>query len=197
MTRLNFITAALACALVAAAAPQLASAGHWYFFDGTYPHHIDRGHLPSLSFYNRALNGSWTALEHARGDWSADQHLDLYNLTSDGADVVAWDGYFCTDWSGLASFYNQYGGNHFQQGRIQINVCDGYAAAANYNGTRAVACQEIGHVIGGMNHQGPGCMGAGYQGEVAAGSNNMNDPQVRSPSAHDREHTGHLWWTLH
>lgn len=198
MKRRDFTVAAVVCILVAAALPQFAAAGHWLGWDGTFPSHINRGHTPALSFYNKANNGSATPLEHARGEWSADAVLDLYNWASDSADVVAWDGAWCTGWSGLMTGASPSAGNHFNQAWVQINTCgNSWAAGAAYAPTRAVACQEIGHAIGGMDHQGPGCMGFTYQGTAPAASNNYNDPQVRSPSAHDREHTGHLWWTLH
>lgn len=76
---------------------------------------------------------------------------------------------------------------------VQINR----SFAPTYNIQRAIACQEIGHAITGALHEGPGCMGYSYQGIVAAGNNNADDPVVRSPSFHDHEHSWALWSQFH
>lgn len=212
MRRLCVVTAAVAAMAIGAITPHVASAGHWWW-TGAWPQgqanptpdgtgrvvHLARGHLPSLSFFNNAVNGTATALEHARADWSNAPAIDVWNWSSGGADIVAWDGNWCTPWSGLATPGNGTGdGQHYNQGWVQINTCsNSYASGANYRGTRAVACQEIGHIVGGMSHEGPSCMGFGYQGAVPAGSNWLGDDRVLSSGAHDRDHLWHLWNALH
>lgn len=200
MMRARMVVATLASVLAGVIGPQLAVGDHWWWDSGGNIVHLNRGHTPGLSFYNKANNGSSTALEHARGEWSANWAIDMGNLASNNADVVAWDGRWCgIGWSGLATPGAWLGtGGHFNQGWVQINVCgDSRAANANYRGTRAVACQEIGHVIGGTLHRGPGCMGFGYQGQVPAGSNTTSDERVLHPDAHDFDHLQHLWAGLH
>lgn len=186
------ILALVVAVCVGAVTPHVAQAGHWWW-SGSQIVHLNKGHFPGISFYNKANNGSWTALEHARGDWSSDWAVDVGNWNSDAADVIAWDGYWSgAGWSGLATAYN-WDGWHAGRFGVQINVASGsYASGANYSGTRAVACQEIGHAIGGMLHEGPGCMGVGYQVFDPWG-----DAAQRRPSGHDLEHLHHLWGNLH
>lgn len=190
---------------VGAAAPHVASAGHWNW-NPQYNiiHKNNVGHLPAMSFYNRA-SSSWTVLEHARGDWSGRSvEFDLYNLASDGADIVAWDGRYCAPWSGIMSTYTYSGGDgtayadgHSDQMRITLDTCDG--TGSDYSVGRAVACHEIGHAAVGVFEDyfarsgGPGCMGVGY----SPGYENISDPAWRSPNTHDLAHGGHLWYTLH
>lgn len=187
--------AAIMCAMiVGTVAPQVASGNHWWFaYPGTGNPtvvHLNKGHVPAISFYNRA-GASWLPLEHARGEWSAHWAVDVYNVVSDSADVVAWDGNWCTPWSGYATGQN-WDGYHAGQMTVQINTCsNSYAAGANYSGTKAVGCQEIGHAIGGQDHEGGSCMGLSY----------FNfDPNVaaaRSPGQHDFDILSLLWNTYH
>lgn len=193
MRRTKTLLAVAVAIFVGSALPTVAQGGHWWWA-GNQVVHIHKGHNPGMSIYNKATNGSWTAIEHARGDWSGRAWaMDLGNWNDNRADVIAWDGHWGnTGWSGLATPYN-WDGWHASQMGVQINVspCCSYADNAEYNGTRAIACQEIGHAIGGMNHQGPGCMGFGYFNW------NENDAAQRSPSNHDIEHVNHLWNAWH
>lgn len=183
--------------IVGMLSPYVASAGHWWLDGGGNVVHLNRGHTPGLSFFNKANNGSATPLEHARGDWSGQSWaMDLGNWASDSADVIAWDGNWCgVGWSGIATPGAWIGNGHFNQGWVQINVCgtDGsYASNANYQGTKAIACQELGHVISGALHLGPGCMGVSY-----FVFNPWGDAAQRTPSAHDIEHANWLWSGIH
>jgi len=208
----GILVAVLAAMAVGAGAPQVAQGGHWWW-TGSWPQsqanptpdgsgrvvHLDRGHRPALSFRNAAVNGTQTALEHARGEWSNSWAMDLYNSGASNADVVAWDGYWCgVPWSGIASPKNFVSWDHYTQSQIQLTTCPpSYAAHAEYRGTRAVACQEIGHAIGAMGHEGPGCMGFGNENQVWAGSNWLGDDRVLHPSGHDFDHVAALWDNRH
>lgn len=117
--------------------------------------------------------------------------MDVYNWASWSADVIAWDGAWGgTGWAGLASPVN-YDGQHAGQMNVQINTTSGWGSS--YNVMKAISCQEVGHAVAGILHRGPGCMGFSYQGQSPAASNNYNDPAVRQPSAHDREHAWFLY----
>ena len=184
-------------------APTAAEADHWWWWNNTtHVVHLNRGHTPELTMRNRSVGAAWTPLEHARNEWAARSWaINLTNWDSPYADLTAWDGNWCTPWSGLATPVTNAGGSgtvyfdghaHADWMSVQINTCsNSYASGANYNGTRAVACQEIGHAVGGMMHQGPGCMGLGYF------NFNPNDPPQRWPSAHDVDHVDWLWSGWH
>jgi prepilin-type processing-associated H-X9-DG protein len=125
--------------------------------------------------------------------------MDIGNWASNQADITAWDGRWCTDWSGLATpVTNAFGANttywdgHVDWMWVQINTCSGsYAVNASYKPTRAVACQELGHATTAELHAGPGCMGFGYF------NFNAEDAAQRSPSAHDVEGANFLWGGTH
>jgi prepilin-type processing-associated H-X9-DG protein len=197
----RYLAAVIAMCLASSLTPTVAHASHWWWNSSGQVTHLNRGHNPALSFYNKAVNGSWTGLEHARGDWSGQSSaMDLYNLASDSADVVAWDGGWCTDWTGIATPYTHGGGpnttytdGHVDHMWVQIDTCDTGGA---YNITRAVACHELGHAIGGMfegtGEGGAGCMGVGY-----VPGYNVNNAAWRSPNGHDLDHVNWLWSVLH
>lgn len=190
------LLAALVALVVGGIAPHLASAGHWWMNGSGNVVHLNRGHFPALSFFNNATNGSATALEHARGEWSANFAVDVYNV-SGPADITAWDGYWgATGWAGLATPVTNAAGagtvhpdGHVDSMWVQVNMS--YGVGSSYASQKAIGCQEIGHAIGGQLHDGGGCMGFGY----------FNfDPNVaaaRSPTAHDFDHLQHLWGGLH
>jgi hypothetical protein len=194
---------ALIAALGALGLPTAVNASNWWWHNGNVVH-LNRGHNPTLTLFNNATNGSATAIEHARGDWSgASWAMDIGNWASASADVIAWDGAWCTPWSGIATPVtggvagSAHADGHVDQMWIQINTCsNSYASGANYAGTRMVACHELGHATAGewegTSEGAPGCVSGGY----VAGTD-VNIAAWRSPSQHDLDHANWLWSVLH
>lgn len=174
----------------ALSAPTASYAFHWWWSGGPAPGmvHLNKGHIPGISFYNNAVNGSATPLEHARGVWSANWAYDIYNLTSQSADIVAWDGYWgTTTWRGQTTLWGAWDGTHIQQMGVQLNR----SLLPDYVQQRKTACHELGHASGGMLHDESrvGCM--------FSGAANPNIVAERTPSQHDFDHVQHLWAGLH
>jgi hypothetical protein len=182
-TLLIAATVALVTALPAASAV----AGHWWFATPGGPAvvHVAHVHAPSLSLFNQ--NGpSWTAMEHARGEWSGSSWaLDIHNWANGGAQLVSWDGNWGnTGWRGLTTLYGAWDGQHIQQMGIQLNL----SALPDYANMRKTACHELGHAAAGLDHYAEnGCMMSGTP---------TTDAQ-QHPSAHDVEHADTLWGVLH
>ncbi len=169
-----------------------ASAHHWWM-DGGNIVHLNRGHMPTLTLFNNATNGSSTAIEHARGEWSGRSWAaDLGNWNSNSADVVAWDGWWGTNtWRGLTSVVGYGAGGHANQMTVQLNR----SLLPDYIQQRKTACHELGHAIAGLDHDTlghdpahDGCMFSGTASSAV---------QERLPSAHDVHHMDVLWATLH
>lgn len=197
MSKLTTLVAAtLATLTLSLVAVPTASAGHWWYWDGGI-FHLHEPHRPAIPFFNWAdEHGDMrTRCEYARGNWSANPVIDMYNVGSFAqAHITCEDGYWGrTDWLGLAVHEGpyDYNGRHYTRMRAWNNLTF-LAADPAYNTwqyRQAVACQEVGHGLG-MLHAGPGCMGVGYgTSPYAAGS--------REPSGHDHEHVNWLYSGLH
>ena len=196
MRRVRIAAAFAAFAFLSATATaQPANASHWWTDSSGQAVHLNLGHIPGISFYNNAVNSTVRQqLEDSRGLWSTSPAFDLYNWSSQSANVVAWDGnWTASDWSGLATPYgccfwaNGHGGHATQMG-VQINL---RYLSSGWQHIKAVACQELGHATGAILHAGNGCMGYTYfhwDPSVAA---------ARQPNAHDWEHPAFLWQNVH
>lgn len=181
------------------ALPATASAGHWWMW-GPNIFHMHAPRNPSFSYYNWADENADMNLrcEYARGFWSANPNIDIYNISGPpaAAQITCEDGFWGqTGWLGLASYEGptDFNTGHYQKMHALNNLSYLGTNGTGYNRwewRQAVACQEVGHGFG-MLHLGPGCMGVSYQ---------VPDPYssaARVPSAHDNEHVSWLYGGLH
>ena len=183
-----------------------AAASHWWTNGAGEIVHLNGGHTPTFMLANMMNDPTmWTAVDHARGDWSgASPYITFNNWNGVTAEVSIWAGQYCNGKSGWVDPVTAAGGvgttnpgGHADGMWAHVSVCwDSWAYNGPYNATRMIACHELGHAIGGMSEGGaagdPGCMSATY-----VGGTNPAVAAYRSPHLHDLDHVGHLWFTLH
>lgn len=143
----------------------------WYDGAGNWIHQ----HTRNFNSYNEINESTviyWT-YEYARQDWHDRTTLNFWQSGSHSGNIIhADDGWFgLTGWAGLAS-----SAYHTTHSHVIYNL--NYLGNNTYS--RAVACQEIGHVAG-LQHASGDCMGAGYFSSWSA-----------YPETHSIEMIG--WW---
>jgi hypothetical protein len=196
--RRQIVMFALIIALVMAALPAPASAGHSW---GSY--HWGRTGNPFTIMLGSNLSGDWPVhLSTASTDWT--NWSDVLDTTivgggtnpkrcspTSGRVEVCNAAYGRTGWLGLASIWAS--GDHITQGRAKMN--DTYFNMSAYN-TPAwrlfVMCQEVGHTFG-LGHtdethtnanQGT-CMDYTNDPDGGAGGASETDPNNLYPNQHD------------
>lgn len=97
------------------------------------------------------------AAEGARYEWSLDTILYL-PTTQNHTDIEVWDIYSDTGPVGLHTPESVDATNHGTHSHVWFNEKYNHY---NYDWTRAVYCQELGHAFG-LDHSNDGCMGFGY-----------------------------------
>jgi hypothetical protein len=126
-------------------------------------------------FYDSTSDSDWAPQSReAQLDWNQVLGVDLPSVGSHAeAQVHAFDSAFGdTGWSGVASYpcfhdakgtdneYAKY--NLTYESNLRNSDRNGDGSPDGVNALQAVACQEIGHMVGGLNHYAGDCMAYGY-----------------------------------
>ncbi len=195
----------LIIALVMAAVPLLASAGHSW---GNY--HWGRTSNPFTVQLDSNLSGNWPGhLSTASSDWSQSSVLDttlgLGGINpkrctpTSGRVEVCNAAYGRTGWLGLASIWAS--GEHITQGTAKMN--DTYFNMSAYNTAawrQFVMCQEVGHTFG-LGHtdethtnanQGT-CMDYTNDPDWGTGGASETDANNEHPNPHDYDHLSTIY----
>jgi hypothetical protein len=168
---------AIAAATVAAGILASPAGAHWNggtcgtSGENRWQHAHTRYHY----FYNSTSDPEWSAeTRDAQLDWNAVAGVDLPSVgTHAEAQVHAFDyNYGDNGWSGLAYYpcFHDAKGTDNDYVKLNLNYesalrnqdWNGDGSPDGVNALQAVSCQEIGHMVGGLNHYGGDCMGYLY-----------------------------------
>lgn len=126
-------------------------------------------------FLNSVQDADWgPQTREAQVDWDQNTHIATTSAaTHASAHVHAVDAaYGTTGWSGLAyypCFHDPPGQdddhvrmNLTYEAQMRNSDTNGDGSPDGVNALQAIACQEIGHMVGGLNHYAGDCMGYTY-----------------------------------
>lgn len=134
------------------AAPTGSASNRWYA-NGLWVHH----HTQTYYTYSGIDQGSALKqqAENARQEWAGDTTLSLPTSGHSASRIHLIDDYYGkTGWSGVA-----YSSHHASHSHVKYNLT--YISNYGTDKKRAIACQEIGHVLG-LTHGGGDCMAFSY-----------------------------------
>lgn len=128
------------------------SASNRWFAGGLWVHHHTKTYTYSGIDQGQGLK---TQAENARQEWAGDTNLSLPTSSHSSSRIHLIDDYYGkTGWSGVA-----YSSHHASHSHVKYNKT--YISSWGTDKKRAIACQEIGHVLG-LGHGGGDCMAFTY-----------------------------------